>query len=87
MLHYDNYEKLEDILREHLFSLSVIVVGSVSAPVVRVAHFGSVLCYVFVFCLSSYCVLCTGVRCVRKKKNKKKLYNTTRGRTHLLPFF
>ena len=28
----------------------------------------------------------TGARCVRKK-NKKKLYNTTRGRTHLLPFF
>jgi hypothetical protein len=30
----------------------------------------------------------TGARCVRKKKNKKKiLYNTTRGRTRLLPFF
>ena len=29
----------------------------------------------------------TGARCVRKKPNKKKLYNTTRGRTHLLPFF
>ena len=30
----------------------------------------------------------TGARCVRKKKNNKKiLYNTTRGRTHLLPFF
>ena len=30
----------------------------------------------------------TGARCVRKKKKKKKiLYNTTRGRTHLLPFF
>ena len=31
----------------------------------------------------------TGPRCVRKKKKKKKkiLYNTTRGRTHLLPFF
>jgi hypothetical protein len=28
----------------------------------------------------------TGARCVRKKK-KKILYNTTRGRTHLLPFF
>ena len=27
----------------------------------------------------------TGARCVRKRK--KKLYNTTRGRTHLLPFF
>jgi hypothetical protein len=27
----------------------------------------------------------TGARCVRKKPNK--LYNTTRGRTHLLPFF
>ncbi len=26
----------------------------------------------------------TGARCVRKKKI---LYNTTRGRTHLLPFF
>ena len=30
---------------------------------------------------------CTGARCVRKKKIKKILYNTTRGRTHLLPFF
>ena len=30
----------------------------------------------------------TGARGVRKKKNKKKiLYNTTRGRTRLLPFF
>ena len=30
----------------------------------------------------------TGARCVRKKKNNNKiLYNTTRGRTHLLPFF
>ena len=30
----------------------------------------------------------TGARCVRKKKKKKKiLYNTTRGRTRLLPFF
>ena len=29
----------------------------------------------------------TGARCVRKKKKKKILYNTTRGRTHLLPFF
>ena len=30
----------------------------------------------------------TGAKCVRKKKkNKKILYNTTRGRTHLLPFF
>jgi hypothetical protein len=29
----------------------------------------------------------TGARCVRKKNNKKILYNTTRGRTHLLPFF
>ena len=28
----------------------------------------------------------TRARCVRKK-NKKILYNTTRGRTHLLPFF
>ena len=28
----------------------------------------------------------TGARCVGKKK-KKQLYNTTRGRTHLLPFF
>ena len=28
----------------------------------------------------------TGARGVRKKKQKK-LYNTTRGRTHLLPFF
>ena len=28
----------------------------------------------------------TGARCVRKKTTKK-LYNTTRGRTHLLPFF
>ena len=31
--------------------------------------------------------LSTGARCVRKKKLKKILYNTTRGRTHLLPFF
>ena len=30
----------------------------------------------------------TGARCVGKKKNNKKiLYNTTRGGTHLLPFF
>jgi hypothetical protein len=29
----------------------------------------------------------TGARCVRKKKKKKILYNITRGRTHLLPFF
>jgi hypothetical protein len=30
----------------------------------------------------------TGARCVRKKKKINKiLYNTTRGRTHLLPFF
>ena len=28
----------------------------------------------------------TGARCVRKTPTKK-LYNTTRGRTHLLPFF
>ena len=32
-------------------------------------------------------LLDTGARCVRKKINKKILYNTTRGRTHLLPFF
>ena len=30
----------------------------------------------------------TGAWCVRKKKKKKKiLYNTTRGRTRMLPFF
>jgi hypothetical protein len=28
----------------------------------------------------------TGARCVRKIKKNKILYNTTRGRTHLLPF-
>ena len=54
MLHYDNYEKLEDILREHLFSLSVI--GGV-----RVSACGPCCSFRFcvVLCLSSYCVLCT----------------------------
>jgi hypothetical protein len=63
-------------------------------------RFGSIITYIVFFCLFSYHKitsikgknylsspnLTTGARCVRKKK-KKILYNTTRGRTHLLPFF
>jgi hypothetical protein len=55
MLHYDNYEKLEDILREHLFSLSVIggVRVSVCGPCCSFRF-----CVVLCFCVLFVFILC-----------------------------
>ena len=37
--------------------------------------------------ISKYSLEAQGLGASEKKKEKKILYNTTRGRTHLLPFF
>jgi hypothetical protein len=47
---------------------------------------GKIYIELFIFILIFFCASSvTGARCVRKKKII--LYNTTRGRTHMLPFF
>ena len=69
-------------------------------PVFQTGQFSAVYLYfrqdnlVLFTCILDRTIQCcllvrlTGARCVRKKKNNNKiLYNTTRGRTHLLPFF